>query len=81
MRTRDVMSSPVVTVSPDTPLKDVAATLVERGINAVPVVDGDDRLVGIVSEADLLPLEATPARGPFRPARRPGRDRPRRPAT
>jgi CBS domain-containing protein len=55
MRTRDVMSSPVVTVPPDAPLKDVAAILIERGINAVPVVDGHDRLVGIVSEADLLP--------------------------
>jgi CBS domain-containing protein len=60
MRTREVMSSPVVTVPPDAPLKDVAATLVEHGINAVPVVDDGDRLVGIVSEADLLTLEATP---------------------
>jgi CBS domain-containing protein len=63
MRTRDVMSSPVVTVSPDAPLKDVAGTLVEHGINAVPVGDGDDRLVGIVSEADLLALEAAPGPG------------------
>ena len=60
MRTREVMSSPVVTVPPDAPLKGVAATLVEHGINAVPVVDDGDRLVGIVSEADLLTLEATP---------------------
>ena len=67
MRTRDVMSSPVVTVPVDAPLKEVAAILVERGINAVPVVDGDDRLVGIVSEADLLPLEAAPGPG-SRPA-------------
>jgi CBS domain-containing protein len=60
MRTREVMSSPVVTVPPDAQLKEVAATLVEHGINAVPVVDDGDRLVGIVSEADLLTLEATP---------------------
>jgi len=58
MRTRDVMSRPVVTVRPDAQLKEVAATLVEHGINAVPVVDGD-RLVGIISEADLLTLEAS----------------------
>jgi CBS-domain-containing membrane protein len=58
MRTRDVMSSPVVTVAPDAHLKDVAATLVEHGINAVPVVKEGDRLVGIVTEADLLTLEA-----------------------
>ena len=60
MRTSDVMSSPVVTGPPDAQLKDVAATLVEHRINAVPVVDDGDRLVGIVSEADLLTLEATP---------------------
>ena len=57
MRTCDVMSSPVVSVPPDVPLKDVAAILVEHGINAVPVVDAADRLIGIVSEADLLSLE------------------------
>jgi CBS domain-containing protein len=68
MRTCDVMSSPVVSVPPDAPLKEVAATLVEHGINAVPVVDVGDRLIGIVSEADLLSLEAGPGRGPA-PAR------------
>jgi CBS domain-containing protein len=57
MRTKDIMTSPVVTVTPDTPLKDVAALLVERGINAVPVVDSGNRLCGILSEADLLTLE------------------------
>jgi CBS domain-containing protein len=64
MRTGDVMSSPVVSVPPDAPLKDVAATLVEHGINAVPVVDASDRLIGIVSEADLLSLETGLGRGP-----------------
>ena len=39
MRTRDIMTSPVVTVTPGTPLKDVAGLLVGRAINAVPVVD------------------------------------------
>ena len=63
MRTKDVMTSPVVTVSPDTPLKDVARILVERGINAVPVVDAADRLCGIVSEADLLALETAGSQG------------------
>ena len=63
MRTRDIMTSPVVSVTPDTSLKDVAALLVERGINAVPVVDAGDRLCGIVSEADLLALETASARG------------------
>jgi CBS domain-containing protein len=69
MRTCDVMSSPVVTVPPDAPLKEVAATLVEHEINAVPVVDAGDRLIGIVSEADLLSLETGlgPTRGEVAP--------------
>jgi CBS domain-containing protein len=57
VRVRDVMASPVVTVAPDAALKEVASLLVERRINAVPVVDAGDRLIGIVSEADLLSLE------------------------
>ena len=59
MRVRDVMSSPVVCVPPDMPLKDVASLLVNQGISAVPVVEGGE-LVGIVSEADLVPLELVP---------------------
>jgi CBS domain-containing protein len=59
MRTCDVMSRPVVTVGPDAPLRDVAATLIEHRINAVPVVDDTDRLIGIVSEADLLTPEVS----------------------
>jgi CBS domain-containing protein len=58
MLTKEIMTSPVVTVSPDDHLKDVAATLVRHGINAAPVVDAGGRLLGIVSEADVLPLEA-----------------------
>jgi CBS domain-containing protein len=53
------MSSPVVTVVPDMPLKEVAELLVNRGISAVPVVDAGV-LVGILSEADLVPLELAP---------------------
>jgi CBS domain-containing protein len=63
VRVRDVMASPVVTVAPDAALKEVASLLVERRINAVPVVDAGDRLIGIVSEADLLSLETGQAAG------------------
>jgi len=74
MRTCDVMSSPVVSVLPDASLKKVAATLVEHGINAVPVVDAGDRLIGIVSEAASSrwrpdPAGVPPRRGPARPGR------------
>jgi CBS domain-containing protein len=59
---KELMSSPVVTVPPELPIKHVAALLVERGISAVPVVDARGQLVGIVSEADLVPLQAVPQR-------------------
>jgi CBS domain-containing protein len=68
MRVKQVMSSPVVTVRPGTPVKEVAAVLVGCGISAVPVVGEDGRLLGIVSEGDLVPLQALPE-----PGRYPGR--------
>nr|WP_205520827.1 CBS domain-containing protein [Propylenella binzhouense] len=48
------MTSPVISVGPDTPISEIAALLIERRISGVPVVDGGGRLVGIVSEGDLL---------------------------
>ncbi|RJQ90293.1 CBS domain-containing protein [Amycolatopsis panacis] len=54
MRARDLMSSPVVTVFPWTSVKEAAEVLSGRGFTALPVVDEDDRLVGIVTEADLI---------------------------
>lgn len=54
MKARDVMVSPVVTVKPTSSVKDVAQTLLDQRISAVPVVDDDGKLVGMVSEGDLL---------------------------
>jgi CBS domain-containing protein len=54
MLVRDVMTRPVVTAHPDTPIRAAAAVLTGRGFTALPVVDGDGELVGIVTEADLL---------------------------
>ncbi len=53
MRVSDVMSRPVVTVSPDTLVKDAAALLASKDISGVPVVE-NGLLVGIFSEADVL---------------------------
>lgn len=50
----DLMTSSVVRVRPDTGFKEIAKLLAEYDITAVPVVDDDDRPVGVVSEADLL---------------------------
>src|SRR6266511_2911548 len=54
MRARDIMTRPVVTVRPDTHVKEAAAVMTARGYTALPVVDDDDRLIGIVTEADLV---------------------------
>ncbi len=54
MNAHDVMISPVITVKPYTSVKEVAKTLLERRISAVPVVDDQGKLVGIVSEGDLI---------------------------
>jgi CBS domain-containing protein len=48
------MTAPVITIGPDTPVRDVAELLLARGISAVPVVDAERRLLGIVSEGDLM---------------------------
>ncbi len=53
---RDVMTSPVITVSPDTPVKKIAELLLTHHISGVPVLS-DGKLVGIVTEADLLHKE------------------------
>lgn len=66
MKIRDVMTSDVVTVSPDSPLRDVARVLSERGISGLPVVDGDGRCIGVISEGDILFKELGP-RTPPRP--------------
>jgi CBS domain-containing protein len=54
MLVRDIMTRPVVTVPPGTPVRAVAALLSGRGFTALPVVDDAGGLVGIVTEADLL---------------------------
>ncbi|MCS7483682.1 HPP family protein [Umezawaea endophytica] len=54
MRAEDIMSSPVVTVRPDTPVKAAIGLITSHGYTALPVVEDDDRLVGIVTEADLV---------------------------
>ncbi len=54
MKARDVMVSPVITVRPTASVKDVAKIFIENRISAVPVVDDQGKLIGIVSEGDLL---------------------------
>ncbi len=54
------MTSPAITVTPETHCKEAAALMAGHGISGLPVVDPDLRVIGVVSEADLLPLETSP---------------------
>jgi CBS domain-containing protein len=54
MRAQDVMSSPAVTLHPERSVRDAAKVLSSNGFTAAPVVDGNGRLLGMVTEADLM---------------------------
>jgi CBS domain-containing protein len=53
-RVGDVMTTEVVSVGRDVPYREIVDILADRRISAVPVVDPDNRVVGVVSEPDLL---------------------------
>lgn len=79
MRARDIMSSPAVTVSRTASISEAATMLAGNGFSALPVVDEEGLLVGIVTEADLtvrrMPTEPKARVGPHNvlPLPRPGR--------
>jgi CBS domain-containing protein len=54
LRVRHVMTPDVLTVQPDTPLDEVAELFLQSGVRTIPVVDGARRVVGIISDGDLL---------------------------
>lgn len=54
LRIRDVMSKDPVTLSPTATLRKAAITLADENVGGCPVVDNDDRLVGMLSEVDIL---------------------------
>jgi CBS domain-containing protein len=53
---RTVMNAQVITVGPDTTLMDVAREIAAHGIGAVPVVDAEQHLLGLVSTSDVVSL-------------------------
>nr|WP_197973643.1 MULTISPECIES: CBS domain-containing protein [Streptomyces] len=61
LHVRDVMQVPAVAVPGDMPFVDVAHTLAREQVSAVPVVDADDHVIGVVSESDLLAKAAVMA--------------------
>src|SRR6516162_2804372 len=54
MNAAEIMTKEVVTVKPDTSVGEIAGLLLDHKISALPVVDDDRHIVGIVSEGDLL---------------------------
>jgi CBS domain-containing protein len=54
MRARDIMTTNVVTVSPETDIAEAVRLMLERQISGVPVIDASGRLAGILTEGDLM---------------------------
>ncbi len=54
LKAKDIMCSSVITVSPDSSIAEVAETFHDKSISGAPVVDGDGKLVGIITESDLI---------------------------
>jgi CBS domain-containing protein len=67
MKVEDVMTREVVTVPPGASLKEAARLLVEHRISGLPVVDNQDHVLGVVSEADVISKETAglPLRRPL----------------
>ncbi len=63
MKVRDVMTAPVVTVGPETDLAAATSVMAERRISGLPVVDRGGRLVGMLTEGDLLRRVETGTQG------------------
>lgn len=58
MRTaQDIMTSEVITISPEADITEAVKILLDKGINGLPVVDGEGRLVGILCQSDLVRMQ------------------------
>ena len=53
MNAKDIMTTPAITISPDTPVREIVALLIGKRISGVPVV-AKERVIGVVNEGDLL---------------------------
>lgn len=60
MKVKDIMDKYPITVMPDTNVQEIAILMDKHHVAAVPVVDDDNKLLGIVSEGDLLYKKSRP---------------------
>ena len=67
MQAKDIMTVNVISVSEDSPVHEVVGLLLKNRISAVPVIDSARKVVGIVSEGDLLRPEGASRAGTRRP--------------
>jgi CBS domain-containing protein len=63
MRVSELMTKQVLTIGPEAPIKDVAKVLVTNGISGLPVCDIEGRVLGVISEGDILYKEHDPKQG------------------
>lgn len=63
-KAREIMTSDVITVNVNDDVEKMARLLLEHKISGLPVVDDDGKLLGVVSETDLV-FQEKPVRGPF----------------
>jgi CBS-domain-containing membrane protein len=54
LKAKDIMTTNVITVTPDTTIENLAHILIEHNISGVPVVNNEGDLIGIVTENDLI---------------------------
>jgi acetoin utilization protein AcuB len=66
MLVQDIMTSPVIAISPDISLQDAYQTMQEKGIRHLPVVEGE-KLVGVITDRDLRLATSSLAPAPFPP--------------
>ncbi len=69
MEVRRIMSSPVFTIKKDATVREAAKVMAAHRVSGLPVVDDDERVIGIISESDLVQyaqkIRAVPVRDPW----------------
>ncbi|MBQ8699292.1 MAG: CBS domain-containing protein [Schwartzia sp.] len=60
MLAKDIMETKVITLRKEATIKEIGEMMIEHGISGFPVVDGENRVLGVVSELDLMRKEIKP---------------------